>query len=115
MASFKNLVAKGPVQPVSGIPANPPKREELKHKHSITQKSSSTPKSPVIVYKERKKSSAPESTGKRPVSIVLEPRSFQKSGSIQQSLSELSMQTVLVDYGSHLYFLYFKQSNIWGS
>ena len=112
MASLKKLVVKRPVQPVSGIPANPPKQEEIKRKHSITPKSPSTPKSPVIVYKERKKSIAAESTGKRPVSIVLEPDSFQKSGGVQQSLSEPSMQTVIVDYGSHLYFLYFKQSEI---
>lgn len=91
--SLKKLVVKRPVQPVSGIPANPPKQEEIKRKHSITPKSPSTPKSPVIVYKERKKSIAAESTGKRPVSIVLEPDSFQKSGGVQQSLSEPSMQT----------------------
>ena len=104
MSSLKKLVVKRPVQPVSGIPANPPKQEEIKRKHSITPKSPSTPKSPVIVYKERKKSIAAESTGKRPVSIVLEPDSFQKSGGVQQSLSEPSMQTVIIDYGSHLYF-----------
>ncbi|XP_067041019.1 guanine nucleotide exchange factor DBS-like isoform X4 [Acropora muricata] len=91
--SLKKLVVKRPVQPVSGIPANPPKQEEIKRKHSITPKSPSTPKSPVIVYKERKKSISAESTGKRPVSIVLEPDSFQKSGGVQQSLSEPSMQT----------------------
>ena len=99
MASLKKLVVKRPVQPVSGIPANPPKREE-KRKDSVAPKSPSTPKSPV---KERK-SIATESTGKRPVSFALEPDSFQKSGGLQQSLSEPSLQTVLVDYGSHSYF-----------
>ena len=112
MASLKKLAAKRPVQPVSGIPANPPKREEIKRKHSVTPKVPNTQKSPVIVSKECKKSSAPESTGKRPVSIALEPDSFQKSGGVQQSPSEPSMQTVSVEYGSRLYFLYFKQSKI---
>lgn len=90
--SLKKLVVKRPVQPVSAIPANPPKQEEAKRKQSNTPKSPTTPKSPVILHRERKKSVPPEPTGRRPVSIVLEPDSLQVTGGVQQSLSEPTMQ-----------------------
>ena len=106
--SLKKLVVKRPVQHVPGIPANPPKPEESKRKQSSTPKSptpeegkrkfstpkSPTTKSPVMLRKERKKSNAPETTGRRPVSIVLEPDTLQIKGGVQQSLSEPIMQSV---------------------
>lgn len=108
--SLKKLVVKRPVQPVSGVPANPPQPEESKRKISSTPKSPSvipdgkrkfsmapkspTIKSPVMQPKERKKSTPPEpSTGRRPVSIVLDPESLQLKGSIQQSFSDPIIQT----------------------
>ena len=108
---MKKLVVKRPVQPVSGIPANPPKPEESKRKQSSTPKSPSiipdgkrkfsmapkspTIKSPVMQPKERKKSTPLDpSTGRRPVSIVLDPESLQVKGSIQQSFSDPIIQTV---------------------
>lgn len=105
--SLKKLVVKRPVQHVPGIPANPPKPEESKRKQSSTPKSptpeegkrkfstpkSPTTKSPVMLRKERKKSNAPETTGRRPVSIVLEPDTLQIKGGVQQSLSEPIMQS----------------------
>ena len=109
--SLKKLVVKRPVQPVSGVPANPPQPEESKRKQSSTPKSPSvipdgkrkfsmapkspTIKSPVMQPKERKKSTPPEpSIGRRPVSIVLDPESLQLKGSIQQSFSDPIIQTV---------------------
>ena len=103
VASLKKLVVKRPVQPVSAIPANPPKQEEAKRKQSNTPKSPTTPKSPVILHRERKKSVPPEPTGRRPVSIVLEPDSLQVTGGVQQSLSEPTMQLVGIDYPFLIY------------
>lgn len=96
-------MVKRPVQPVPAIPANPPKPEENKRKLSAAPKSptpksptpkSPTTKSPVMLRKERKKSTPPETTGRRPVSIVLEPDSLQVKGGVHQSLSEPNMQSV---------------------
>ena len=107
---MKKLVVKRPVQPVSGIPANPPKPEESKRKSSTpkspsvipdgkrkfsTAPKSPTVKSPVMQPKERKKSTPPEpTTGRRPVSIVLDPESLQVKGNVQQSFSDPIIQTV---------------------
>ena len=86
------------MQPVPAIPANPPKSGEPKRKHSAVPKSptqkSPVTKSPVMLRKERKKSTPPETTGRRPVSIVLEPDTLQVTGGVHQSLSEPNMQSV---------------------
>ena len=86
---------KRPVQSVPAIPANPPKQDDTKRRHSTAPKSP-TVKSPVILYKERKKSMPPETTtGKlRPMSIVLEPDTLQVTGGVHQSVSEPIMQSV---------------------
>ena len=78
---MKKLVVKRPLQPVSAIPVNPPKRGEMNCK------------SPVEVFQEHEKSIAAEPTVRRPA-----------SGGVKRSLSEPSLQTVFVDYGSPLYF-----------
>ena len=53
---MKKLVVKRPLQPVSAIPVNPPKRGEMNCK------------SPVEVFQEHEKSIAAEPTVKRPAS-----------------------------------------------